>query len=102
MKWLKQASDVPVSDEERTLLAHLDQPDWFDNAELTSQLRSLIELLAAHYFLKARTSKGRLIDSVASFHLGNGAQLVLIDWPDVRSPKGISESLEILVHYLHT
>src|SRR3981189_2725840 len=53
MQWLKKASDVPVSDEERPLLAHLDQPDWFDNAELTSQLRSLIEPLAAHYFLKA-------------------------------------------------
>src|SRR5580704_761000 len=72
MQWLKQASDVPVSEEERSQLAQLDQPDWFGNAELTSQLRSLIEPLAAHYFLKARTSKGRLIDSVARFHLGNG------------------------------
>ncbi|HEX9586974.1 MAG TPA: malonyl-CoA decarboxylase family protein, partial [Bradyrhizobium sp.] len=101
MKWLKQASDVPVSDEERTLLAHLDQPDWFDNAELTSQLRSLIEPLAAHYFLKARTSKGRLIDSVARFHLGNGARLERIDWLGDRSPKGMRESAGIMVNYLY-
>jgi malonyl-CoA decarboxylase len=90
-----------VSDEERTLLAHLDQPDWFDNAELTSQLRSLIEPLAAHYFLKARTSKGRPIDSVARFHLGNGARLERIDWLGDLSPKGMRESAGIMVNYLY-
>src|SRR3979411_882780 len=74
VQWLKQAGDVPVSDEDRALLVHLDEPDWFDNVELTLQLRSVLEPLAAHYFLKARTSKGRLIDSVARFHIGNGAR----------------------------
>src|SRR3979411_313879 len=75
MQWLKQASDVPVTDEERALLDHLDSPDWPESAELAAQLRSVIEPLAAYYFLKARTPKGRLIDSVARFHLGNGARL---------------------------
>src|SRR5665811_392571 len=28
MKWLKQAGDVPATDEERTLLDQLDNPDW--------------------------------------------------------------------------
>src|ERR1700704_3047230 len=64
MQCLEQAKDVPVSDEERTLLEQLNQPDWFENAETTSQLRAVIEPLAAHYFLKARTPKGRVIDSV--------------------------------------
>jgi len=27
MQWLKQAPDVPVSDEDRALLGHLDTPD---------------------------------------------------------------------------
>ncbi len=39
--WLKQAPDVPLSDEDRALLAHLVEPDWFDNVELASQLRAL-------------------------------------------------------------
>ncbi len=101
VQWLKQAEDVPVSDEERALLAHLDEPDWFDNAELTSQLRAVLEPLAAHYFLKARTSKGRLIDSVARFHLGNGARLERIDWLGDLSPKGLRESAGIMVNYLY-
>src|SRR5579871_1126668 len=101
MQWLKQAEDVPLSDENRTLLEHLEQPNWFENAELTAQLRGVIEPLAAHYFLKARTSKGRLIDSVARFHLGNGARLERINWLGDLSPKGLRESAGIMVNYLY-
>jgi malonyl-CoA decarboxylase len=100
-KWLKQADDVPVTEEERALLARLDEPGWFDNAELASQLRALVEPLAAHYFLKARTPKGRLIDSVARFHLGNGARLERIDWLGDLSPKGLRESASVMVNYLY-
>ena len=101
MQWLKQASDVPVSDEDRALLENLDKPDWFGDAELEPQLRAVLEPLAAHYFLKARTSKGRLIDSVARFHLGNGARLERIDWLGDVSPKGLRESAGIMVNYLY-
>ncbi len=101
MQWLKQADDVPVTDEERTLLESLDKPDWFENPELTAQLRAVIEPLAAHYFLKARTSKGRLIDSVARFHIGNGARLEKIDWLGDLSSKGRRESAGIMVNYLY-
>src|SRR3984893_12159646 len=101
MQWLKQASDVPVSDEDRALFVHLDEPDWFDNAELAAQLRAVVEPLAAHYFLKARTSKGRLIDSVARFHLGNGARLERINWLGDTSAKGHGESAGIMVNYLY-
>jgi len=101
MQWLKQANDVPVSDEDRTLLENLDKPDWFKDAELGAQLRAVLEPLAAHYFLKARTPKGRLIDSVARFHLGNGARLERIDWMGDLSPKGLRESAGIMVNYLY-
>jgi malonyl-CoA decarboxylase len=101
MQWLKQTGDVPVSDEDRTLLENLDKPDWFENAELAAQLRAVLEPLAAHYFLKARTPKGRLIDSVARFHLGNGARLERINWLGDLSPKGLRESAGIMVNYLY-
>jgi malonyl-CoA decarboxylase len=101
VQWLKQASDVPLSEEDRELLVHLDEPDWFKNAEVAAQLRSVLEPLAAYYFLKARTPKGRLIDSVARFHLGNGARLERIDWLGDLSPKGLRESAGIMVNYLY-
>src|SRR5438552_4183907 len=101
MQWLKQANDVPVTDDDRALLQHLDEPNWFENTETTAQLRSLLEPLAAHYFLKARTAKGRLIDSVARLQLGNGARLERIDWLGDLSSKGMRESAGIMVNYLY-
>jgi malonyl-CoA decarboxylase len=99
-EWLKQ-DDAPIGDEDRAILNRLDEPHWFENAETTAQLRSLLEPLAAHYFLKARTAKGRLIDSVARFHLGNGARLERIDWLGDLSPKGLRESAGLMVNYLY-
>jgi malonyl-CoA decarboxylase len=101
MQWLKEGKDVPVTDDDRKLFENLDKPDWFENAELTAQLRAVLEPLAAHYFLKARTAKGRLIDSVARFHLGNGARLERINWLGDLSPKGLRESAGIMVNYLY-
>jgi len=101
LSWLKTANDVPVSEEDRPLLAHLDTPDWWTNPELENQVRTVAEPLAAYYFLKARTPKGRLIDSVARFHLGNGARLERINWLGDTSPKGLRESAGIMVNYLY-
>jgi malonyl-CoA decarboxylase len=101
MSWLKDGKDLPLTDEDRALLKHLDEPNWFDNAELAVQLRAVLEPLAAYYFLKARTAKGRLIDSVARFHLGNGARLERINWLGDLSPKGMRESGGVMVNYLY-
>jgi malonyl-CoA decarboxylase len=101
MQWLKSADDLALSEEDRLLLEKLEQPGWVDDPQLPSQLRSLLEPLAAHYFLKARTPKGRLIDSVARFHLGNGARLERIDWLGDLSPKALRESAGIMVNYLY-
>jgi malonyl-CoA decarboxylase len=101
MQWLKEASDVPVTDEERELLKQLDDVRWFEHEEVTAQLRSVLEPLAAHYFLRARNPKGRVIDPVARFHLGNGARLERIDWLGDLSVKGLRESAGIMVNYLY-
>lgn len=101
MQWVKQADDVPLSADDRQLLESLGKSDWPENAELAAQLRTLLEPLAAYYFLKARTPKGRLIDSVARFHLGNGARLERINWLGDLSPKGLRESASVMVNYLY-
>jgi malonyl-CoA decarboxylase len=101
MKWLKHTEELPISDEDRPLLERLDSAGWIDDAELAAQLRAVLEPLAAYYFLKAKTSKGRLIDSVARFHLGNGARLERIDWLGDISPKGLRESAGLMVNYLY-
>jgi malonyl-CoA decarboxylase len=101
MQWLKTTPYLPVTEEERPVLKHLDEPGWWQNPELESRLHAIVEPLAAYYFLKARTPKGRLIDSVARFHLGNGARLEQIDWLGDVSPKGLHESAGLMVNYLY-
>jgi malonyl-CoA decarboxylase len=101
MPWLKQADDVPLSDEERELVRQLDDPRWVESEPIATELRDVLEPLAAHYFLRARNSKGRIIDSVARFHLGNGARLERINWLGDLSPKGLRESAGIMVNYLY-
>src|SRR5579872_3748847 len=101
MRWLKTTPYLPVTEEERPVLQHLDEPGWWQNPELESRLRAIVEPLAAYYFLKARTPRGRLIDSVARFHLGNGARLERINWLGDVSAKGLRESAGIMVNYLY-
>ena len=101
MPWLKDAKDVPVTDEERELLKQLDDPHWIESEPIAAALREVLEPLAAHYFLRARNSKGRIIDSVARFHLGNGARLERINWLGDLSAKGLRESAGIMVNYLY-
>ena len=101
MQWLREAGDVPVTEEERELLKQLDDPKWFEHEVVSAQLRAVVEPLAAHYFLRARNPKGRVIDSVARFHLGNGARLERIDWLGDLSAKGMRESAGIMVNYLY-
>jgi malonyl-CoA decarboxylase len=101
MKWLQRAPDVPVTEEERTLLANLDNSDWINDAPLAAQIRAVLEPLAAHYFLKAKSQRGGPVDSVARFHLGNGARLERIDWLGDVSMKGLRESAGLMVNYLY-
>jgi malonyl-CoA decarboxylase len=101
MQWLKNADDLPLTEEDRRLFETLEQPSWIGDPQLAAQLRSALEPLAAYYFLKARTRKGRLIDSVARFHLGNGARLEQINWLGDVSPKALRESAGIMVNYLY-
>ena len=56
---------------------------------------------AAAYLLKAKTPRGKPIDPVARFHLGNGARLERIDFLGDRSPKGLRESHGVMVNYLY-
>src|ERR1700756_5454318 len=59
MSWLKDAKELPLAEEERAILKQLDEPNWFENASLETQLRAVVEPLGAYYFLQARTAKGR-------------------------------------------
>ncbi len=103
-RWLTQqrASDsILVPEADRTALAKLETPDWWLNAEAIESMREPMLRAAATYFVTARNSAGAPLDSVARFHLGNGARLERLDWPADLSQRGRSQSFGLMVNYLY-
>lgn len=97
--WL-ESDESGLSDAERASLGMLHDANWTNSPQAES-LRTMLEPLAAHYFLKAKNSRGQPVDPVARFHLGNGARLERIDWLGDTSPKGLRESAGLMVNYLY-
>jgi malonyl-CoA decarboxylase len=56
--------------------------------------------LCARYLVQEKND-GLPIDPVARFHFGNGARLDRINWLGNTSPRGLSESLGIMVNYVY-
>lgn len=57
---------------------------------------------AALYFLQARDPRGRVVDSVARFHLGNGASLWRLNPRGDLSANGLRQSHGLMVNYRYS
>ncbi|MVA96569.1 MCD, Malonyl-CoA decarboxylase MCD [Nitratireductor sp. CAU 1489] len=62
-------------------------------------IRNAVLCCGARYLLEARRGDGQPVDSVARFHLGNGARIEQLHWPADRSQKGWSRSFGLMVSY---
>lgn len=102
-RWLaaeRAAGSTLLREGEGELLARLDEPGWHVAPALAEELRPLLTSLCAWYLLRARRG-GRPADSVARFHLGNGARLERINWLADTSAKGLAEAHGLMVNYAY-
>ena len=78
-EWLKRerasTASVALNEEDRAALAALDRGDWWRDPATAELVHDPLLRAAAWYYLRARTARGVPLDSVARFHLGNGARL---------------------------
>jgi malonyl-CoA decarboxylase len=93
------ALDSGVAEPE--LGALLDRPDWHEDAGVTAALRDPLLRLCARYLLHEQASNGRALDSVAHFHLSNGARVERLNWLGDVSARGLQRSAGIMVNYLY-
>jgi len=94
-RWLtEQAGDAEAA------LLKLESDRWWQDLELSEQLRPTLMQRCAVYLTRRPSSGGR-IDPVARFHLSNGARLERINWLGNTAPRGIRESFGIMVNYLY-
>src|SRR5215468_5570685 len=78
-EWLKREraneGSIVLSGEDRAALAVLDQPGWWQSQANVETAHDPFMRAAGWYYLHARNPRGTPVDSVARFHLGNGARL---------------------------
>jgi malonyl-CoA decarboxylase len=104
-QWLKReranAGSPALDDEDRVALAALDLADWWRKDDVAEIVREPLLRAAAWYFLRGRDPRGRLLDSVARFHLGNGARLERLDFLADTSERALAQSHGLMVNYLY-
>src|SRR5437764_12638514 len=76
----------------------LDRPSWWEVPAVNKALRPSLSRLAAHY-LTSTDGKGRALDRVAHFHLGNGAIVERLNWLADTSANGLRQSYAMMVNY---
>ena len=80
-------------------LSVLDAPDWPRDAASVARVQDALLAAAASYFLRAKSPKGRPVDPVARFHLGNGARLEQLNFLGDLSAKGLEQAHGLMVNY---
>ncbi|MFF8799982.1 MULTISPECIES: malonyl-CoA decarboxylase [unclassified Methylobacterium] len=103
--WLdrERGADAPqgLTREDVEALRLLDTDEWRgDKAKCEAVRRAMIPAAAA-YFLRAKNERGRPLDPVARFHLGNGARLERLNFLGDTSKKGLRQSYGLMVNYLY-
>ena len=103
--WLarERRADSPqgLLPEDVETLRALDDPDWHADKAKAEAVRKALIPAAAAYFLRAKNARGRPLDPVARFHLGNGARLERINFLGDTSKKGLSQAHGLMVNYLY-
>jgi malonyl-CoA decarboxylase len=75
-------------------------PAWAADEALAQAVREPLLRLGARYLSEARRGD-RPVDSVARFHLGNGARVERLNWLADRSERGLRQSWGLMVNYLY-
>lgn len=102
-RWLDRLladdTDGTLTDEDRSVLKALRDPEWHERLGDDEALKSTMLALAAHYFMRAKSPRNKPVDPVARFHLGNGARLERINWLGDTSNKGLQQAHGLMVNY---
>ena len=102
--WMTRALLQPspvLAEADRAALAALERSEWWNDAALIDDLHEPMLRAAATYYMSGRNSSGAPLDSVARFHLGNGARLERLNWPADLSERSRRQSFSLMVNYLY-
>jgi len=105
VSWLNrervEENSAALTEADKAVLAALDEPGWWRDEDVAAEVQDPVMRAAAWYFLRARNQRGTPIDSVARFHLGNGARLERINWLADTSDRAMAQAHGLMVNYLY-
>ena len=90
-----------LSANDRAALGNLETVGWWQAEATREPVKEPLIRAAAWYYLHARTRNGSPVDSVARFHLGNGARLERLNWLADTSERAIAQARGLMVNYLY-
>jgi malonyl-CoA decarboxylase len=93
-----------AQDTATALVSVLSRPDWIDDPVLVRHLRKPLVEIAYTYIAEETDARGKPLNPVAGFHLGNGASVSrsTINFAANRSPRGLAESCGLMVNYVYS
>jgi len=103
-RWLvekaAELSQLPKFAPLASVLAKIDQPGWIEDQAQHPELVRHLAPLCAYYLLRAKHGHEPL-DSVARFHLKNGARLERVNWLGDTSAAGLQRSVGFSANYVY-
>lgn len=101
-KWLNNLLNdetIALPSDTRFALLRLKNGDWLKDDNEISNISSVVHSAIAFYITLQKDRHKLPQDSVAKFHLGNGAQLERTNWPSDLSQTGLKKSFGAMVNY---
>jgi malonyl-CoA decarboxylase len=82
----------------------LSRPDWNEQQEFSNLIQKPLNDIVYFYLTQEKNKRGRPLNPVANFHLGNGATVSPnhINFGANRSAKGLAESCGVMVNYIYS
>jgi malonyl-CoA decarboxylase len=103
-RWLESPGDaaarIHIPAKLASLVELIERGEPLDLGAIGAELRSATCALCAYYLLHAKRGHEPL-DPVARFHLANGARVERLNWMGDTSPRGLRQSLGLMVNYVY-
>ncbi len=96
--------ETPDADFVATLVDILSQPSWIEDDALRRELERPLTQIAYFYLTEETDPRGKPINPVASFHIGNGARLSAknVHFAANRTERGLKDSCGVMVSYVYS
>lgn len=100
-KWLNETGRAARFDLSANDIKRLESSDWHIDSEHRKNIDKALRPAALAYLTDRQPNSHRLLDSVARFHLGNGARIENIHYLADTSDRGMANSYGVMVNYLY-